>query len=58
VAVIKKFGKVSGEKRTDTGISYNISCVPGDMNNLIGELNSATKGNSLVILCSSDSDTC
>lgn len=44
VAVIKKFGKVSGERKVENGTSYNISCVPGDMNSLISELNAATKG--------------
>jgi len=44
VTVIKKFAKMSGEKKVETGTSYNISCVPGDVNSLISELNAATKG--------------
>lgn len=43
-SVVKKYAKVSGERKVETGTSFNISCVPGDCQQLISELNAATKG--------------
>jgi len=42
--IIKKYAKVSGERKIDDSCTFNISCVPGDCQQLITELNAVTKG--------------
>jgi len=43
-SVISKYAKIVGQKKSDTGLTVNITCVPGDFQQLINELNQATKG--------------